>query len=86
VFHEAYLGSPATGFDDLAARRYDLYLVCGLDVPFTHDGLREFEQQRKWMHDRLLAHARESGSPWLLLEGPHDVRLTAAHDAIDRLL
>lgn len=57
VFHEAYLGEPATGFEDLVARRYDLYLVCGLDVPFTHDGWREFEKQRRWMHDRLVAHA-----------------------------
>ena len=86
VFHEAYLGLAATGFDDLAARRYDLYLVCGLDVPFTHDGLRELEQQRQWMHDRLLAHARESGSTWLLLEGPLDGRLASAGEAVDRLL
>ena len=86
VFHEAYLGSPASEFDDLTARRYDLYLVCGLDVPFTHDGLREFEAQRRWMHERLLAHARESGSPWLVLEGAPDVRLAAASEAVDRLL
>ena len=86
VFHEAYLESPASGFEELAARRYDLYLVCGLDVPFTHDGLREFEQQRQWMHDRLLSHARDSGSPWLLLEGPPDVRLAAAREAVDSLL
>ena len=86
VFHEAYLGSPATGFEELATRRYDLYLVCGLDVPFAHDGVRDLEQQRQWMHDRLLAHACESGSPWLLLEGPIDVRLAFARDAVDLLL
>ncbi len=86
VFHEAYLGSVASGFEDLTARRYDLYLVCGLDVPFSHDGLREFEQQRKWMHDRLLAHAGESGSPWLLLQGPNETRLAAAREAVDALL
>jgi NadR type nicotinamide-nucleotide adenylyltransferase len=86
VFHEAYLGAPASGFEDLAARRYDLYLVCGLDVPFTHDGLREFERQRQWMHERLLDHARESGSPWLLLEGPLDVRLAASRTAVDALV
>ena len=86
VFHEAYLGSEASGFDDLAARRYDLYLVCGVDVPFSHDGVRDLEEQRQWMHERLLARARESGSPWLLLEGPIDVRLSAAREAVDSLL
>ena len=53
VFHEAYLGTPATGFEELAARRYDLYVVCGTDVPFAHDGWREFEAQRLWMHEQL---------------------------------
>jgi HTH-type transcriptional regulator, transcriptional repressor of NAD biosynthesis genes len=86
VFHEAYVGAPASGFEELTARRYDLYLVCGLDVPFTHDGLRDLERQRQWMQDTLLAHARESGSPWLLLEGPHEVRLAAAREAVDALL
>ena len=86
VFHEAYLGSPATRFDDLTERHYDLYLVCGLDVPFAHDGLREFEQQRLWMHERLLEHVQESGSPWSLLEGPPQARLAAASEAIDTLL
>ena len=43
VFHEVYLGAPATGFEDLLARPYDLFVVCGLDVPWRHDGIREFE-------------------------------------------
>ena len=86
IFHEAYLGSPASGLEELAARRYDLYLVCGLDVPFTHDGLREFEAQRTWMHGRLLDHARESDSAWQLLEGPIDARLSAAGNAVEVLL
>ena len=34
VFHEVYLGVPARGFDELVARPYDLFLVCGLDVPW----------------------------------------------------
>jgi HTH-type transcriptional repressor of NAD biosynthesis genes len=86
VFHEAYLGEPAHGFDDLAARRYDLYLVCGLDVPFEHDGWRDRVTQREWMHERYVAHARESGSPWLLVAGSPEERLVAARDAVDRLL
>src|SRR6476646_5673524 len=34
LFHEVYLGSPTHAFDDLVARRYDLFVVCGLDVPW----------------------------------------------------
>ena len=45
-------------FDDLVQRRYDLFLVCGLDVPWRHDGIREFEEQRHWMHERYVERAR----------------------------
>jgi HTH-type transcriptional regulator, transcriptional repressor of NAD biosynthesis genes len=78
VFHEAYLGSPATAFAELTARPYDLFLVCGLDVPFAHDGIREFEAERERMHALYLEHARLSGAPWLLLEGGKDERLETA--------
>jgi HTH-type transcriptional repressor of NAD biosynthesis genes len=86
VFHEVYLGTPATGFDELVARSYDLFLVCGLDAAWRHDGIREFEAQRLWMHERYLRHVQESGSPWLLLEGPVDARLDAAAAAVERVL
>lgn len=85
VFHEVYLGAPATGFDDLVARSYDLFIVCGLDVPWRGDGIREFEEQRRGMHERYLERAAASGRPWLLVEGPRDVRLAAARAAIGQL-
>lgn len=86
VFHEVYLGTPAVGFDELVGRRYDLFVVCGLDVPWRHDGIREFEEQRRAMHERYLERAGESGSPWLLVEGPPERRLEAAAAAADALL
>jgi NadR type nicotinamide-nucleotide adenylyltransferase len=86
VFHEVYLGTPATGFDELVARRYDLFVVCGLDVRWRHDGIREFEDQRRAMHERYLHHARSTGSPWLLAEGPLDERVEAVAQAVDPLL
>ena len=86
VFHEVYLGTPATGFDELVRRPYDLFVVCGLDVPWRHDGIREFEAQRRWMHERYLERVRRSGSPWLLVEGPPEERLRPAADAVERLL
>jgi HTH-type transcriptional regulator, transcriptional repressor of NAD biosynthesis genes len=85
VFHEVYLGSPATGFAELVARPYDLFVVCGLDTPWQHDGVREFEAQRRWMHERYLARVQASGSPWVLVEGPPHVRLETAAAAVERL-
>ena len=86
VFHQVYLGEPATGFPELVARTYHLFVVCGLDVPWRHDGIREFEERRRWMHEQYLARARTSGSPWLLVEGPLTERLREAAGAVDSLL
>jgi NadR type nicotinamide-nucleotide adenylyltransferase len=86
VFHEVYLGAPARGFDELVRRRYDLYVVCGLDVPWRHDGVREFEEQRHWMQERYLEHARTGGGPSLLVEGPLERRVEAAAGAVEALL
>lgn len=86
VFHEVYLGTPATGFEELVARPYDLFVVCGLDVPWRHDGIREFEAQRRSMHERYLERARSSSAPWLLAEGPLEQRLELVAARVERLL
>jgi HTH-type transcriptional repressor of NAD biosynthesis genes len=86
VFHEVYLGTPATEFEELVARPYDLFVVCGLDVPWRHDGIREFEEQRRWMHERFLARARSSGAPWLVADGSLDERLRSVGSAVDSVL
>lgn len=86
VFHEVYLGTPADAFDELVERHYDAYLVCGLDVPFAHDGIREFEEQRRAMHARYLERAAASGSPWAVVEGPPSVRVETARTVVDALL
>lgn len=86
VFHEVYLGSPARDFQELVARRYDAYLVCGLDVPFAHDGIREFEQRRRAMHARYLTHVRRSGAPWAVVEGPVPSRVEAARTIVEAVL
>ena len=86
LFHEVYLGESTHAFDDLVERRYDLFLVCGLDAPWRHDGVREFEKQRSWMNERYLERVRASGSPWRLLEGPLDRRLQTSKAAVDSVL
>ena len=78
LFHEVYLGSPAIGFADLVARPYDLFVVCDLDVPWRHDGIREFEEQRRWMQERYLERVRSSGRPVAWRRGSARARLDAA--------
>ncbi|MSO58629.1 MAG: ATPase [Thermoleophilia bacterium] len=86
VFHEIYLGAPTGAFDDLTARTYDLQLLCGLDVPWEGDAVREFAAGRRWMHERFIERCERSGRPWVLLEGPHETRVAASRSAVDALL
>ena len=85
LFHEVYLGEPTRAFDDLVHRPYDLFVVCGLDVPWRHDGIREFEEQRHWMHECYVERATSSDAPWLVVEGAHEKRLAQARAAVDAL-
>lgn len=86
LFHETYLGTPTRAFAELLERRYDLTLVCDVDVPWAKDGIREFDDVRDWMHARYVEQARASGRPWLLVSGPLEQRLAAAQAAVDELL
>jgi len=86
VFHEIYLGEPTDAFEELVSRVYELFVVCGLDVPWARDGIREFEERRRWMHERYAARAEASGRPWLLAEGLPEARLAATRLAVDALL
>jgi HTH-type transcriptional repressor of NAD biosynthesis genes len=86
VFNEVYLGSPARDFEELVARHYDAYLVCGLDVPFAHDGVREFEERRRAMHERYVEQARRSGAPWTIVEGTVPERVDTARTIVDAVL
>jgi HTH-type transcriptional regulator, transcriptional repressor of NAD biosynthesis genes len=86
VFHETYLGTAATDFAAEAARLYDLYVVCGIDVPWERDAIREFATERRRMHEVYLAYAEATGRPWLHATGGRDERLSAVGTAVDRLL
>ena len=86
LFHEVYLGAQATDFRDLVERPYDLTVLCGLDVPWAHDGVREFETKRRWMHERYLAHARGERPAVAAGRGLARAAPAAASAAVDRLL
>ena len=79
VFHEVYLGRARDRRSTTSSRAtYDLFVVCGLDVPWRGDGIREFEVQRRWMHDRYVERARASGRPVAARRGRREARLAAA--------
>ena len=87
IWHERYMGSRSEEVEALAfARRYDLYLLTGCEIPFVQDGIRDGESLREWMTHRFEEVLTEHKLPWLKLSGPVEERLLTATTAIDRLL
>ena len=88
IWHERYLHFRSRLVEDIAdARRYDLYVLCGIDVPFEADGVRFSEYIRPWMQQRFRdgLRSRPFGEPWIELTGPIDERVDALGAAIEGL-
>jgi len=72
----------------IATRRYDLFFLCDIDLPWVQDGLREYpdigtrEQIFKMYKDILI----NNGSKWAVISGNKAERLQAAISIIDTVL
>jgi len=85
--NEAYTGTAAVALEELAlTRRYDLYLLCALDVPFVQDGWRDDGPHRPALDAALRRYLRATDARWVELSGPYDARLLGAVAAVDELL
>lgn len=66
--------------------RGDLYLLTHHDgVPFEQDGIRDGEAIRAWMTQRFIERMRETGRPYLVLDGSREQRLAQAAAAVREL-
>lgn len=74
--------------DQAVARRYDLYLLCNTDIPWSPDVLREYpdpaprQQLFRMYHDILV----NQSTPWNLVSGDNGERLQYAINAVDAIL
>lgn len=87
IWHERYMGGPSEDVRAIAdARRYDLYLLTGDEIPFVQDGVRDGEHLRHWMHGRFEEALRGSGRPYAVVRGPREERLRQATALVDAML
>lgn len=74
--------------DQIAERKYDLYLLCNTDLPWVKDELREYpdlETRQKLFHIyKNIMKIQEI--PWYEIGGNHEERLQKAIEAVDNLL
>jgi HTH-type transcriptional repressor of NAD biosynthesis genes len=87
LWHRRYTGYDSPEVDALAAgRRYDLILLTDIDIPFIQDGLRDGEHIRSTMHHWFVDMLSAQSTPWVLLSGPLEERLSKASKMIDEMV
>ncbi|MCH5600026.1 AAA family ATPase [Niabella ginsengisoli] len=74
--------------DEIVTRKYDLYLLCNTDLPWTKDELREYpdfetrETLFKMYKDLLI----NQSTPWVEIKGNNEQRLQMAIAATEQFL
>jgi nicotinamide riboside kinase len=74
--------------NQIAARKYDMYLLCNVDLPWVKDELREYpdlETRNKLYHyykDLMI----NQYTPWIDISGNYEQRLQKAIKGVDTLL
>jgi nicotinamide riboside kinase len=73
--------------DQIGKRKYDLYLLCGIDLPWAYDELREYpdpgpRQQLYEIYENIM---QNQSTPWVEISGNYDQRVQKAINAVDSL-
>jgi nicotinamide riboside kinase len=73
--------------DQITKRKYDLYLLCNIDLPWVEDTLREYpdlasRQELYHIYKTLLTN---QSVPWVEISGNYDERLQTAIEAVNDL-
>ena len=71
--------------DEIQTRKYDLYLLCNIDLPWVKDELREYpdEKPRQELFTIYQNILLNQTTPWRLISGTNEERLQNAIKAID---
>jgi len=67
-------------------RKYDLYMLTYIDVPWENDPLREHPERREELYGLYLAELNKQATPFVEIKGPASARQQAAIDAIQKHL
>lgn len=74
--------------DNIVSRKYDLYLLCNVDLPWIKDELREYpdlETRRKlyFIYKDIMIN---QSTPWIDISGGYEERFEKAVKGVDKLL
>lgn len=73
--------------DQIVERKYDLYLLCNIDLPWVRDELREYPdlETRRKLYSIYKDIMINQAVPWVDISGNYEERLAKAITAVDRL-
>lgn len=74
--------------NEIVQRKYDLYLLCNVDLPWVKDELREYPdlETRERLYRIYKDIMINQSTPWIDVHGGYEQRLQIAIDAVDKLL
>jgi len=74
--------------DNILKRKYDGYLLCNVDLPWTKDELREYPDldTRKTLFRMYKDLLINQSTPWALVSGSGEDRLQSAIRSVDKML
>lgn len=73
--------------NQILQRKYDLYLLCNVDLPWVKDELREYPdlERREKLYNIYKDIMLHQSVPWVDISGNYDERLQKAINAVDKL-
>jgi nicotinamide riboside kinase len=74
--------------DKITERKYDLYLLCNIDLPWTHDELREYPdlEPRQKLYKMYKDLMINQTVPWAEISGNSEQRFNKAIQSVESLL
>lgn len=74
--------------EELSRRKYDLYLLCNVDLPWVKDELREYPdlETRSTLYEIYKKIMIDEQLPWVDISGDHEQRIATAIKAVDSIL
>lgn len=72
--------------DAIAERKYDLYLLCNIDLPWVADDLREYpdEGPRQELYNIYKDILINQNTPWVNIGGNYEARFKTAIGAVEK--
>lgn len=74
--------------DQIVERKYDLYLLCNIDLPWIKDELREYPdlESRQKLYSIYKDIMINQTTPWADISGNYEERLQKAITAVDKMI